>query len=221
MPEKGATIATRAVRTSASPPRSRSRRVVAAVVAGVVVLGGGVAAAIVLADGSRHSSVTTQTTSGRTTTENAVAGPTLTEITTRERGDELDATLRLAGAPLGRRGLVVRDASIADGRAVLELRQRGLTTRTRGGSYGPVSVRVRRAPGLLRIDVATDAGAFRTIAFRRTNGHSVAVELHRAPPSTGGGTTTQTATVPTTNRTTTTQQPPPTRPPQKPKIESG
>ncbi|PWU21482.1 MAG: hypothetical protein C5B48_11265 [Candidatus Rokuibacteriota bacterium] len=162
----------------------------------------------------------------------------LRKLQVADQGDSVVLTLVLAGGHLPRRGLVFSDRTITDGRAALGLWQGGISTATTGGSYGPLSVRVGRAPGRLAVSLRANRGIFRTLRVVRVSGQAVVISLTRpsgapstviSPPPTqpGGGltttaqtTTTSTPTKPhhrtktktTTTTTTTTTQTTPTIP---------
>jgi serine/threonine protein kinase len=177
-----------------------------AALVGALLVSGGAVAAAVLSEDSAHGRTTelSSTTSGTTTTTLQPArGPVVSGITAKEAGEAVAATMRLTGPRLSNRRIAVRDGDIADGRAVFELHQKGITANTRGGTYGPVTLRVRKGRNLVRVDVTTAAGSFTAFRARRMNGHAVVIELEKPAPPPSGNTTTSARTTTTTTTTTT------------------
>ncbi|HET7743142.1 MAG TPA: serine/threonine-protein kinase [Gaiellaceae bacterium] len=188
-------------------PWARERRTWAAAVAGVILLGaGGAVAATALSGGSNAQTARTTTSTGTKTTgpPTRIAGPAVSDVASIENATTLRATLRLAGQELAPGHVIVRDAAIRDGKATFLLRQKGMVTRTPGGTFGPVRLRLRRAPGLVRVDVLAASGRFDGARVRRVDGHTVVLTLTKRQQPSRGSTTV------VTSRTTT--SPPPTRP---------
>ena len=205
------------------PLATKSDRVKAAWLgAGLVLLvAAGVAAAVVVPDdGSPEGLATGTTTSSvlQTTTTPPASGesqpgPAMVAFKLVETGDPLTASIRVSGPALKRGAVVVRDGDLTDGTAMLQLRQKAVSARTRGGTFGPLTVLVRKGRGFVRVDVAAATGAFATLQARRQNAHVVVLELRRPDrDTTSGGTTSG----PTTTPTTTTTSEPPAKPPKKP-----
>ena len=88
-------------------------------------------------------------------------------------------TLSLDGGGLDPAGLVVRDARIADGHAVVELWQGGITSLTKGGHHGGLALKVGKAPGRLEVVLTADRGAFDRLQAKRAGGRQVLIVLTR------------------------------------------
>lgn len=194
----------------------RKRTLVGSFVAAGLLVGAGVAAALVLSDDSPTSARTSQTTTSLLhTSAKPVSGPAVADIKLTKLTDPVRATLYLTGPAFARGSLHMSDDDLSDGHATVLLRQRGVTARTTGGRAGPLTLLIRKARGLVRVDVVVNHGSFTTLRARRIGEHRVVLEAARyvpppsAPPPSGGETTTATTTMTTT--TTTTQQPPPVR----------
>jgi len=213
------TQAFRATRTSRWPRRVWAVGLLSALaLAGVA---GGIIAAVELSGGDRTNTAGTQqiTTSDQTTSQSEpkpVVGPALAGVSLDENADTVTATLRLAGPALDRGSVLVRDRDITDGHAWFELRQAGIRARTKGVRDGPVSVRVRKARNLLRVDLAISDGTFDRFEVRRVDGHTVIATLTKATVTAGPPDSTPTGTV--TEPTETTTTPPPKK---KPPIKTG
>lgn len=151
------------------------------------------------------------------------------------KGRTVVATIPLGGGVLDQGSLVIRDQSIADGRASLVAWQGGITSRAGGpkGAHG-VSVSIRPAVGRLIVNVSTKPRAFETVRFSLgPGGRSIVLTLTKvrspqiSPTTTSRPTTTQPTTQPTTTQRptspppTTTTQPPATQPPPPPTITVG
>jgi predicted Ser/Thr protein kinase len=206
--------------TDALPSRRRlNARWLVVAIALLAVLGAGGAAAAIALSGGRGTAGTTGVTSSTTrttvTTEAKRAEPRVRSVSLSDSTDAVTATFRLTGPALVATSLVTRDGDISDGHAVLEFRQRGITSATHGATSGPVAVLVRKGRGFLRIDVTTPSGSFTSLRMRRRNGHVVILQLAKAPPPASVTSTSHT----TTTQTTTTQTTP--TKPKKPILETG
>jgi predicted Ser/Thr protein kinase len=191
--------------------RTRGRRWAAGAALGLLVAAGA-GAAVLLADDSPSATTTSLRTTIETRTEettpvgHAIEGPVLGKIRLDRTGDPLQVSLRLTSGALGAGNVVVRDGDLTDGRGLLQLLQKGARATTRGGTFGPVSLLVRKAPGVVRIDVGVEPGSFARMTARRADRNRVVVQLARAeapvtggtPPSSGGTDTTSTTTTPVT-----------------------
>jgi serine/threonine protein kinase len=212
------TFVTRVLRPTRQFPKSHRRAWIVAVVTAAALLGSvGITAAVALSDGPPSSNgVTEQTTTGGTETPKSqpIAAPSLASIGVSEDGDTVTATMRLTGGKLNPRTIAIDDAEITDGAASFEIRQKGIAAQTSGGSFGPISMRVRKGPGHVLINVRSTTGAFATFRAHRMDAHTVVVTLVKpAPPSSSTSTGTDTQPKDTTT-------PPPTKP-KKPELESG
>src|SRR6185436_3306343 len=132
-------------------------------------------------------------------------------------GDVLTLVLDLGGGHLGETSLVVRDATLADGRAVFELWQGGISSRLGSPTVDGVTVRVAPGPGHLRLTLTAAPGAYERLRIRRDGPRTVVATMRRvtAPSSSSGGTTDGGGSTPTTPRTgggTTTPKTPPSEP---------
>ena len=182
----------------------------------------GIASALLLANSETPQASTTTQEEITTSTTPPVARPTPTTITAigiSAREDGLGATLRLRGTDLRPGAIAMRDRDLSDGRAWFELRQRNLASLVKRVVRSGLSVRVRKAPDRLRVDLAAEPGSFDTVRALRRNGDSVAVLVSAAPVSPPEQTTTE---PPPSNRPTTTEREttptnPPAKPPPKPK----
>jgi len=133
-------------------------------------------------------------------------------------GDVLTLVLDLGGGHLDETSLVVRDATLADGRAVFELWQGGISSRLGSPTVDGVTVRVAPGPGHLRLTLTAAPGAYERLRIRRDGPRTVVATMRRvtAPSSSSGGTTDGGGSTPTTPRTgggTTTPKTPPSEPP--------
>ena len=213
------TSVTEELRPTRTFPRTRGRVRLGGLVAALVLLGAaGIVAGIVISGGSALDDAPTQprTTPATQTTKTSEPAeiPVLTNVNTTESSGIVTATLRLVGGKLDPGSVLIRDRDITDGHSWFELRQAGIRARTKGVPDGPVSVRVRKAKNLLRVDLAINDGTFDRLEVRRVDGHTVIVTLTKAtvtapPPDTNskGTVTEQTDTTPTTTTTTTTTDP--------------
>jgi predicted Ser/Thr protein kinase len=109
----------------------------------------------------------------------------LRHLTTRTSGDTTTLVLALRGGRLDATGVLVRDGTIADGRARLELWQGGIGSAIRAGAFSDLTVRVGRATGRLVVDLEAPAGAFAAVRARLVRG-GIAVDLRRPPSSPNG-----------------------------------
>jgi hypothetical protein len=207
------TSATAVLRPAGWSSRRRGFAWIAGLAAAISVLGGaGIAAAVALSGDSGSGDAAKEQTTLRTVptektlTESAPA--VLRGVDVEESGDALTASMRFAGEPLGAGSISLRDPEIEDGLASFWLRQKRIGAATVGGIYGPLSMRIRKGPGGLLVNVRATPGTFTTIGVRRVNGRTVAVELRKAKPVSNG------STAPPPADTTTTE--PATKPPKKP-----
>ena len=213
------TSATAALRPTRRFPRRRRLARFAGSFVAVVLLGvAGIAAAIALSrDAGTGEAARQQTTLPTRTTEKTSierASSVLRGVDVRESSATVTGSLGFAGEQLAARSISIRDSEIEDGLASFWLRQKGIGATTVGGSYGPMSMRVRKGPGGLLINVRSTPGAFTRFGVRRIDGHTVVVELRKRAPTSSTG-----ITGPPASDTTTTA--PPSKPPQKPILESG
>jgi hypothetical protein len=104
----------------------------------------------------------------------------LREVTVQRLSDRTVVTLAFAGSGLDRRGVVLRDARLADGTAALELWQGAIATASRARTVADVAVRIGRAPGRLTVRLTASAGAFTAVRLRRASGTSIVLELTRS-----------------------------------------
>jgi serine/threonine protein kinase len=212
---------TRTLRLTRALPQRRSRRWLA-LLALVGVLGAGAAAVgFVVAEGSPSATRTSEDTTSteprlqKTTSTQRARGPTLRTIAFAPSGDDLTGSIRLSGRPLRVGSVHVRDGDLSDGRALLLVRQPGITSRVRSDTFGPLSVLVRKGPGVIRIDVAADAGAFTGLSARAVGEHRIVLAIARSQPvrvsgsTTGSTTTTTTGTTSTNTPTERKKKPPP------------
>jgi len=218
-----------AVRTRPLPHRAPRRRryLVAALIAGVALVGiaAGVAATYLSSDerdAGGASETTTERETARTTTEASPPAPVLSGIRLTSAADPVTAALRFGQGALAPGVVHVRDREIADGRAAFTIRSDGIESRTRGGTFGPLSVKVREANGLLVVEVTATPKAFESFRARRVDGHRVALELaRRTTPMIQPEPPPQDTTSSTTTTTTTTTEPPPANEPPPPPIKTG
>jgi hypothetical protein len=192
------TPATRIAPPSETGPRRR-RGVMLALGAGAagLLLAGGVGAAFALTgDDGGSGATSTQSTQTHETTSGSVpierpAGVRLSAVDLDTRADPARATLRLAGAARGTARVDLRDADISDGHAWFVLRGAGIDAKTQGAANDALTVKVRKARNMLRIDLRAEAGAFDTLVVRRGD-HVVVARLGRPAPDNGSQSTTPT-----------------------------
>jgi Protein kinase domain len=215
-----ATAVTRAAQPHGAA-RPRRLRLAIGTTALLLAAAGGIAAAVALVDRETSTASTPpETTAARTTVEEPPPVPvhaTVGGVRFARSGDDQVATLRASGKALGPGAVLVRDAELEDGHAWFELRSARIDSATRGASNGDLELRVRNAPGRLRVDVSADAGAFSTIRVRRVDGRTVAVtaitpEVVDPPPP---------SNPPTTTEPEETQPPVEEDPPKKPPFKTG
>ena len=144
--------ATRVTRALAAPPaRGRRRLWIAGLVAALALAGiaGGVAAAVALNDGETASPPTERTnTTPPTTAESPppeIPHATLNGVRFSRNGDDVVATLRASGRPLGPATVLAHDLDLSDGHAWFELRGPRIAATTSGATNG--LLRVPRAEG--------------------------------------------------------------------------
>jgi hypothetical protein len=92
------------------------------------------------------------------------------------------ANLRFSGGALRTKAVITRDANMADGRGLVEVRQKGIRTAVSKGGVSGVTIRVRRSGDILRLAVSADAGAFTALkATRDSTGTAMAIRLTKKP----------------------------------------
>ena len=167
--------------------RPRAFAIAASAVVALALLAGGIALAFALTgNGKPAASTVSHTTESRPqTTTAATRNEPLLRRVALVSGDPVSGRLRFAGDPLVAGSVHMRDADISDGHAWFEVTQKGITARTTGLRAGDPRVRVRKARGSLRIDLATDKKLDRARA-RRVNGRTVLVTFTK-PAQTSGG----------------------------------
>jgi len=173
-----------------TPRRRRRRWMIALAVAFVVaaLAAGGIVAAMITDDGQGSAATSSDTSETGTTAPPpppppaAVVPSTVTRLDARERADDVLLALITSGATLSPRAVVLRDDDLSDGHAWFELRGKGITTRTKGASVGPLSVRIRKARNRLRVDVSAEAGPFAALTPSPARAHRATVAIANAPP---------------------------------------
>jgi hypothetical protein len=202
------------------------RRLWAGIAAAGILVTGGVGAAVVLTGGSPSATAASTHTITETQTEQTTPrerpprGPVLARVGLASSADPVRLSLRLTTEALGAGHVLVKDGDLTDGHGLVQLRQRGASASSRGGTYGPVTLLIRKGKGVVRIDVAADVGAFASLRARRVDGHRVILELERPAVPVTGGTSSSSG-----GDTTTTTTAGPTQPPKKhnkpPVIDTG
>ena len=91
----------------------------------------------------------------------------------RAESSGLTLSFELDGGALDATSLVVRDATIADGRAAFELWQGGIASAVRVAGAGELDVRVARAPGRLVVVLSAPAGAYERLRLGAGPGRSL------------------------------------------------
>jgi Protein kinase domain len=189
---------------------------------------GGAGAAFALTNGSPSAPAAERTTtsarSERSSRHQTAQGPVLTQIALVRSAGPAMLSLRLGGSALKSRDIVVRDGDLLDGRALLQVRQRGVRAVTRGGTFGPLSLLVRKAKGLLRIDVAARPGVFSKLRARMLDGHRIVLSAEHVASTTrsvSSQTTPPASTSTPVTTTTTSTAPPPRKKSQRPAIDTG
>ena len=164
------------------------RRLVLGALALVVLAGGGFALAVLLLGGSDSASPSTQPppTTAPPPPVPVSSGPTAKSIAMRSPGKNVQATISFSDAPVRVGALGVPDRNLSDGRAVVQLRQRGVSSGL--GVAKLNGLMVRTAPGRNRLVFTMTAkkGMFSTVTARRgPGGRTVVLEARRivvAPP---------------------------------------
>jgi Protein kinase domain len=173
-----------------APPRGRGRRIVALVAAlALVAVAAGAVAAFVLTDGEPGRTASSEPV--RTGESEPPPSPppptatpsTVTGVQARERGDDVLLALTTTGAALAPRAVILRDADLSDGHAWLEVRGKGITTKTRGRTVGPVSVLIRKARNRVRVDLAADSGSLSSLTASTPGAHRVTIAIAKPAPS--------------------------------------
>jgi hypothetical protein len=92
------------------------------------------------------------------------------------------ANLRFSGGALRTKAVITRDANMADGRGLVEVRQKGIRTAVSKGGVPGVTIRVRRSGDILRLAVSAKPGAFTALkATRDSTGTAMAIRLTKKP----------------------------------------
>ena len=114
------------------------------------------------------------------------AGPTAESIAMRLPGKNVQATIRFGDAPVRAGALGVPDRDLSDGKAVVQLRQRGVSSGLGVGNADGLTVRTAPGRNRLVFTVTAKKGTFSSISARRgAGGRSVVLEAKRivvAPP---------------------------------------
>jgi hypothetical protein len=95
------------------------------------------------------------------------------------------ANLRFSGGALRSKAVIMRDGNMADGKGLVEVRQKGIRTAVSKGGVPGVTMRVRRSGDILRVTVAAGAGKFTALkASRDSTGTAMAIKLTKKPKPT-------------------------------------
>jgi serine/threonine protein kinase len=173
-------------------PRRRRRRSLVAVAAAFAVAAlaaGAVAAAMLTDDGQGTAATSSESSESGTTAPPpspppaAVTSATVTGIRARDGGEEVLLALMTNGAALSPRAVILRDADLSDGHAWFELRGKGITTRTKGDTVGPLSVLIRKARNRVRVDVTAESGSLATLSASPARPHRATVAIAKPPPA--------------------------------------
>ena len=164
------------------------RKLLLGAIALVVLAAGGFALAFLLLGGSDASSSSTPapTTAVPPPPVPVSPGPTAKSIAMTSPGRNVRATIRFSDAPVRAGALRVPDRNLSDGHAVVQLRQRGVSSGL--GIAKLNGLTVRAAPGRNRLVFTLTAkkGVFSTVTAQRGAGNrSVVLEAKRivvAPP---------------------------------------
>ena len=166
-----------------------------------VALAGAAAVVDVVGAGGRVTRLDARTGERRGSETIALLGapPTrrlvLRQIDSTRSASDLSLTLRLSGGRLGATSLVVRDATIADGRASFQLWQGGIGTRVRTERVAGITLRVTSLPGRLAVVVVAAPGAYERLRTVRVDPRTVRVTVRATPRAvTSGGPTTGAST---------------------------
>jgi Protein kinase domain len=188
----------------------RPRRRLLALAAVPLLVVGGMAAALALGSGGGEGGLQTSRTTGTSVVQQGhTEMSVLRSIRTQRGADELLVTLVVAGGTLAPNGVAIRDDAIVDGHGSLVLRSKQIRTRVTRWRRGPVSLRIRRLPNRLLIDVTARTGSFDRVVARRS-GNGVVLRLREAAPA-QPTTTTEAISPPAPPAS-----PPPSSPPQSP-----
>jgi hypothetical protein len=99
-----------------------------------------------------------------------------------EQPTQVVANLRFSGGALRTKAVITRDANMADGRGLVEVRQKGIRTAVSKGGVPGVTIRVRRSGDILRVAVSAKSGAFTALkATRDSTGTAMAIRLPKKP----------------------------------------
>ena len=138
----------------------------------------------------------------------------LRRVRSTRSGDALALVLDLTGGHLVETSLVVRDGTLSDGRAALEIWQGGIRSRVRSRVVAGVTVRVASEAGHLRVTLTATPAAYERLRIGRDGPRTVTATMRRAatPASAAGGTSDGGTSAPTTPRTGGGPTPPPSPP---------
>ena len=97
------------------------------------------------------------------------------------------ANLRFSGGALRSKAVILRDGNMADGRGLVEVRQKGIRTAVSKGGVPGVTMRVRRSGDILRLTVSAGGGKFTALkATRDSTGTTMAIRLIKKPKPKAG-----------------------------------
>jgi serine/threonine protein kinase len=161
------------------PELSRERRggrPLALALVALLLLGlGGFALAFVVLGGSDDNSGTQARTTAPTTVppSTATTAPpdpfprsTATRVTMSSPGNTVQAAVRFTGAPLGKNSVVVGDADLSDGQALVEVRQEGIKSRVVASRLEGLTVRPTLGRNRLVFRISAEIGDFTSLKRR-------------------------------------------------------
>ena len=104
------------------------------------------------------------------------------QVSMKAPGNNVLASVRFAGAPLGSNSIVVPDANLSDGRAVVEVRQQGIKTQVGVNKLEGLTVRARRGANRIVFTLTAKPKAFTKVTGRRDGtGRIVVLGATKAP----------------------------------------
>jgi hypothetical protein len=112
----------------------------------------------------------------------AKAVPIARQVTMNAPGSSVDAAVRFVGAPLGSHSVVVTDGNLSDGRAVVQVRQKGIISEVGVNELRGLTVRAKRGANRVVFTLTAKAKAFTKVTGRRDGtGKIVVLTATKAP----------------------------------------
>ena len=112
----------------------------------------------------------------------AKAVPIARQVTMNAPGSSVNAAIRFVGAPLGSHSVVVLDGNLSDGRAVVQVRQKGIISEVGVNELRGLTLRAKRGANRVVFTLTAKAKAFTKVTGRRDRtGKIVVLTATKAP----------------------------------------